>query len=82
MSLIDTDIEHTESPTDEGVVAEFTAGESFDFEGEQVGRETTVALLADGGIHITQTTDQGTYDSLTLSQAVVDELVEEADDAN
>ncbi|ELY85401.1 hypothetical protein [Natrinema gari] len=76
-SHIDTEIEHTTDVTDDGVVAEFTADELFDFHGERVARETTVALLEDGGVHISQATDQGPHDSLTLSEAVADELLRE-----
>ena len=74
---IETELEHTTGATDDGVAAEFTADEMFDFHGERVARETTVALLEDGGVHISQATDQGTHDSLTLSKRVADELVRE-----
>lgn len=76
-NIIETEIEYAESVPDQGVVKKFTADETFNFEGETVARETTVALLSDGGVHISQATDQGTYDSLTLSEAVADELVKE-----
>ncbi|UHQ98649.1 hypothetical protein HYG81_22005 (plasmid) [Natrinema zhouii] len=61
---IDTELEHMTGATDDGVAGEFTADETFDFHGEQVACETTVVLLEDGGVHITQATDQGT---LTVS---------------
>ncbi|WP_440767600.1 hypothetical protein [Natronorubrum sp. DTA7] len=76
---IDTELEHSTDATDDGVLAEFTADETFDFHGEVVERETTVAVLEDGGVHISQATDQGTFDSLTLSKRVADELVQERD---
>lgn len=71
---IQTEIQHTLTP-DDGVVTEFTADETFDSHGERVERETTVGVLEDGGVHISQATDQGSYDSLTLSATVVDELL-------
>ena len=78
-SQIETEFEYSTGAVDDGVGAEFTADEVFDFHGERVARETTVAILSDGGIHISQATDQGTYDSLTLSKRIADEIIRERD---
>lgn len=78
---------HTEFDTetdvlDNGVEIEVTANEEFLFHGEPVERETTLAVLEDGGVQISQKVkDQGIYDSLTLGSDVVRRLVREVDDA-
>jgi len=69
--------EETES-LDGGVEKEVTAEEDFVAHGERVERETNLAILEDGGVHISQRT-QGCYDALTLNAQVVRRLVREVE---
>ena len=78
--LIDLEFEETDDPLDDGVDREYVATENFDFHGEQVERETKIALLEDGGVHLTQRLlDQDTLDTMTLGSEVVDKIIAERD---
>lgn len=68
--------------TDHGVESAFEAEEEFAFEGERVERETRVMVLEDGGVTISQSTDQGTIDSLTLNDEVARRLLQEYEDSH
>lgn len=78
-SKIATEIEEETETVDHGVEKEILAEEEFIFHGEQVERETRVAILEDGGVSITQSV-QGCYDELTLNEDVVGHLVQEVKD--
>lgn len=75
---IATEFETETEVVDNGVEIEVTAEEEFVFHGESIERETTLAVLEDGGVQIRQTIDeQGLADSLSLGSSVVDRLVKE-----
>jgi hypothetical protein len=76
MSDILTEFDEQQA-TDEGVARTVVATEAYSFRGEPVERTTELALLEDGGVHITQRIHDQTVDSLTLSGAVVRRLRDE-----
>lgn len=71
-SEIRTEMERAE-PVDKGVEERLEFAEEYLFDGERVERETTVQLLEDGGVHVSQRV-QGMHDSLTLSSKMMDVL--------
>lgn len=74
-SGIPTEMDRTE-PVDKGVEQRLEFAEEYLFDGERVERETTVQLLEDGGVHVSQCV-QGLHDSLTLSSKMMQVLREE-----
>ncbi|WP_312912838.1 hypothetical protein [Natronosalvus caseinilyticus] len=79
--LIDIEFKTVDGPLGNGIETALKATENYEFCGEQVGRETRLEILEDGGVHLVQRVEaQNIYDSLTLSSGVLERLMQEVDD--